>query len=177
MLKAILIRIYCMDYQDILVLLAAFTGLVYIAWTKWGQRRSWKWGVILALLGWAAAVLIETIFRRTPNLTVDAVWQPFRSYMDAFQVGGQKELLRSNFMNAVLFYPGGLLLMALLPEKWHSRLKLPLVLLLFTGFSFAIELVQYRNHLGLAQGDDVIHNALGACLGAVALLVPEAVKK
>lgn len=166
-----------MDYQDVLVLLAAFTGLFYIAWTKWGQRRSWKWGMILALLGWAAAVLIETIFRRTPNLTVVAAWQPFQSYMDALKEGGQKELLRSNFMNSVLFYPGGLLLMSLLPEKWDSRLKLPVVLLLFTGFSFFIEFVQYRNYLGLAQGDDVIHNALGACLGAVALLVPEAVKK
>ena len=81
-------------------------------------------------------------------------------------------------MNAVLFYPAGLLMISLLPEKWHSLLKLLIVLILFTGFSLSIEFVQYRYHLGLAQTDDVIHNALGAYLGAaVFLLIPKVIKQ
>lgn len=178
MVKAIFIRIYCMDYQDLLVLFTAFTGLFYIVWTKWGQRRIWKSAVILTLFGWAAVVLIVTIFQRTPNPSVAHAWQPFQSYMDALKEGGQRELLRSNFMNVVLFYPGGLMMVSLLPGKWHSWLKLSIVLLLFAGFSCAIEFVQHWYHLGLAQMDDVIHNVLGACLGAaVIILIPKIIRQ
>ena len=166
MLKAIYIWIYCVDFHEALILLAAFTGLFYVAKVKLGQKRIWKIAVILVLLMWAASVIIQTIFHRTPDISLQPIWQPFQSYVDALKEGGQKELLRSNFMNAVLFYPAGLLMISLLPEKWHSLLKLLIVLILFTGFSLSIEFAQYRYHLGLAQTDDVIHNALGACLGA-----------
>lgn len=178
MVKTIFMRIYCMDYCDILVLFTAFTGLFYIVWTKWGQRRIWKLAAILTLFGWAAVVLIGTIFQRTSDPSVNFAWQPLQSYMDALKEGGQKELLRSNFMNVVLFYPGGLLMVSLLPGKWHPWLKLSIVLLLFAGFSCAIEVVQYWYHLGLAQMDDVIHNALGACLGAaVIILIPKMIRQ
>lgn len=166
MLKAIYIWIYCVDFHEALILLAAFTGLFYVAKVKLGQKRIWKIAVILVLLMWAASVIIQTIFQRTPDISLQPIWQPFQSYVDALKEGGQKELLRSNFMNAVLFYPAGLLLVSLLPEKWHSWVSLLIVLLLCTGFSLAIEFAQHRYHLGLAQTDDVIHNALGACLGA-----------
>ena len=178
MLKAIFLWIYRMDFHEALILLAVFTGLFYAAGVIWGQKRIWKSAVILALFIWAASVVIQTIFQRTPDASLQPVWQPFRSYVDALKEDGQKELLRSNFMNAVLFYPAGLLLASLLPEKWHSRRRLLIVLLLCTGFSLAIEFAQYRYHLGLAQTDDVIHNAMGACLGAVVFLViPKVIKQ
>lgn len=166
MLKAIFMWIYRMDFHEALILLAVFTGLFYAAGVIWGQKRIWKLAVILALFMWATSVVIQTIFQRTSDASLQPIWQPFQSYVDVLREEGQKELLRSNFMNAVLFYPAGLLLASLLPEKWHSRRRLLIVLLLCTGFSLAIEFAQYRYHLGLAQTDDVIHNALGACLGA-----------
>ena len=178
MLKAIFMWIYRMDFHEALILLTAFTGLFYAAKVKLGQKRIWKLAVILGLVMWATSVVIQTIFQRTSDASLQPIWQPFQSYVDALKEEGQKELLRSNFMNAVLFYPAGLLLVSLLPEKWHSRRRLLIVLLLCTGFSLAIEFAQYRYHLGLAQTDDVIHNALGACLGAaVFLLIPKVIKQ
>lgn len=178
MLKAIFLWIYRMDFYEALIVLAAFTGLFYAAGVIWGQKRIWKSAVILALFIWAASVVIQTIFQRTPDASLQPVWQPFRSYVDALKEDGQKELLRSNFMNVVLFYPAGLLLVSLLPVKWHSWVRLLTVLLLFTGFSLSIEFAQYCYHLGLAQTDDVIHNALGACLGAaVFMLIPKVIKQ
>lgn len=178
MLKAIFMWIYRMDFHEALILLTAFTGLFYAAKVKLGQKRIWKLAVILGLVMWATSVVIQTIFQRTSDASLQPIWQPFQSYVDALKEEGQKELLRSNFMNAVLFYPAGLLLVSLLPEKWHSRRRLLIVLLLCTGFSLVIEFAQYRYHLGLAQTDDVIHNALGACLGAaVFLLIPKVIKQ
>lgn len=178
MLKAIFMWIYCMDFHETLILLTAFTGLFYATREKVGQQRIWKLAMILVLFIWATAVIIQTIFQRTPDVSLQPIWQPFQSYVDALKEEGQRELLRSNFMNAVLFYPAGLLLVSLLPEKWHSWLRLLIVLLLFTDFSLAIEFAQYRYHLGLAQTDDVIHNALGACLGAtVFMLIPKVIEQ
>ena len=178
MLKAIFMWIYRMDFHEALILLTAFTGLFYAAKVKLGQKRIWKLAVILGLVMWATSVVIQTIFQRTSDASLQPIWQPFQSYVDALKEEGQKELLRSNFMNAVLFYPAGLLLVSLLPEKWHSRRRLLIVLLLCTCFSLVIEFAQYRYHLGLAQTDDVIHNALGACLGAaVFLLIPKVIKQ
>ena len=177
MLKVIFLWIYRMDFHEVLLLLTAFTGLFYTAKMKFSQQTIWKLAVILGLFIWIASVVIQTIFRRTPDASLQPVWQPFQSYVDALKEGGQKELLRSNFMNAILFYPAGLMLVSLLPGKWHSWLKLLFVLLLSTGVSLGIEYIQYRHHLGLAQTDDVIHNALGACLGAaVFILIPKAFK-
>lgn len=167
MLKAIILWIYRMDFHEVLILLAVFTAIFYASGMKLDRRKVWNPVVILMLLLWAAAVLTQTVFYRTPDPSFQPIWQPFQSYVDALKEGGQKELLRSNFMNAVLFYPAGLLLASLFPEKWNSWLKLLLALLLFTGFSLAIEFTQFRYCLGLAQTDDVIHNVLGSCLGAL----------
>jgi glycopeptide antibiotics resistance protein len=135
-----------------------------------GQYRIWKSAVLLVLLLWTAAVVAQTVFRRTPDASFQPVWQPFQSYVDALKAGGQKELLRSNFMNAVLFYPAGMLVVSLLPERWGFWRKLLIVLALFTVLSFAIELTQFYYCLGVAQTDDVIHNVLGAWVGASVFL-------
>ena len=178
MLKAIFMWVYCMDFYEVLILLSAFTGFFYAAKVKFGQRIIWKLAVILGLFMWATSVIVQTIFQRTPDASLQPVWHPFQSYVDALKEEGQKELLRSNFMNAVLFYPAGQLLVSQLPEKWYSWLKLLIVLLLFVGFSLVIELAQYHYYLGLAQTDDVIHNALGAYLGAaVFMLIPKVIKQ
>ena len=177
MLKAIFLWIYCMDFREVLLLLAAFTGLYYLAMAKLSRRRLWKPAVILLLLIWAASAAAQTVFQRTPDVFRQPVWEPFQSYADALKAGGRIELLRSNFMNTVFFYPAGVLLVSLLPEKWPFPVRLLIVLILFTGLSLAIELAQYHYHLGLAQTDDVIHNALGAFIGAAVFLsAPKAIR-
>lgn len=169
-LEKIFLWIYCLDFHEALLLLAVFTALFCGAQAKCGGRRFWKPAVWVLLAVWAAAVVTETILRRTPEAGLEPAWRPFQSYLDALQEGGQRELLRSNFMNAVLFYPAGLLAASLLPKRWNPAGKLAAVLTMFAAFSAGIEFVQYRFGLGLAQTDDVIHNALGAVLGAAVLL-------
>lgn len=177
-LKIIFRWIYCLDYHEALILLALFTALFHDVRAKLSRRRFWAPAVAAALLAWAAAVVIQTVFQRDMNSALEPVWQPFRSYIDALGEGGQRELLRSNFMNALLFYPAGLLLASLLPERWKAAAKVTMILVLFALFSAGIEYVQYRYCLGLAQTDDVIHNALGAAVGAfVSAILPGIIGK
>lgn len=108
-----------------------------------------------------------TLIQRTEGGNLSApVLMPFASYQAAFN-GGNKEIYRTNFMNVVLFYPAGLLGLEALPKDWYKLLKVALITALFFLVSACIEYVQYRFGLGLAEMDDVIHNTLGALLGAM----------
>ena len=80
-------------------------------------------------------------------------------------------------MNAVLFYPIGLLATALLPEKWSERLRRVLTITLCTMLSVGIEYLQYTFSLGQCEIDDVIHNVLGTWAGSITMLrMPSAIE-
>ena len=79
--------------------------------------------------------------------------------------GGDRELLRTLWMNILLFVPGGLLLSALWPDSWHKKAVLTIVLL--SALSVGIERTQFHYALGLAETDDVLCNTLGAALGGL----------
>ena len=96
---------------------------------------------------------------------------PFHSYR-AVIAGENKEILRSNFMNLILFYPAGLLACELLPKSWSRAKRVILVAVLFALVSTGIEFCQYHFALGQAEVDDVIHNALGALIGALISTIP-----
>ena len=96
---------------------------------------------------------------------------PFHSYR-AVIAGENKEILRSNFMNVVLFYPAGLFACELLPKSWSRAKRVILVAVLFALVSAGIEFCQYHFALGQAEVDDVIHNALGALIGALIGTMP-----
>lgn len=84
--------------------------------------------------------------------------------------GGNREIYRANYVNAVLFFPSGLLGFEMLPKCWSEGWKWLLTTVLLALFSACIEYAQYRHGLGLAEVDDVIHNTLGALLGATVQL-------
>lgn len=171
MLHALFLWIYCMDIHEVLLLLALSSGLFYVAHTRFSRYRFWIPTVLAVLLIWAIAVVALTIFSRTPNDALQPVWRPFQSYFDALQEGGQRELLRSNFMNAVLFYPAGLLLTTILPKNWKPLIRILVILGISVVFSIVIELTQLYHCLGLPQTDDIIHAALGALVGSVIMLI------
>jgi len=125
----------------------------------------------LVLLLWIAIITYATVFgRSTPTHNAISLI-PFHSYREV-QNGGNPEILRSNFMNVILFYPSGLLTASLLPKKWPWWFRIILIVLLFAGLSVAIEYFQYSYGMGRAEIDDVIHNSLGALIGASVSLIP-----
>lgn len=159
---------YCLPMGDAVMLILLATGCFLLLREKLRDRAYWKVGIALLLSAWIAVILYGTLGQRTEggNLS-EPILTPFASYYAALH-GGPKELYRTNFMNAVLFYPAGLLSCELLPGRWHWLWRAVLAAAVFALVSAGIEYTQYRFGLGLAEVDDVIHNTLGTLLGAIA---------
>lgn len=160
---------YCMEIEDAVLLLLVCSA-IFCRMRENLENRHWWRGVLACLL----AILVATVWYTTignrgesGDATLHLV--PFHSYREVW-AGGNPEIYRSNFMNAALFYPGGLLLISLLPKKWYGWCKCILVAVLFMAMSIGIEYVQYRYGLGNCEIDDVIHNAIGALLGGIATM-------
>lgn len=131
---------------------------------RYGRRRWFGVGTGMALLLWLAVAVWTTLLGRSNPAPEPPVWVPLYSHWEAFH-NGKRELLRSNFMNLALFYPGGLLTARILPKAWSPRGRLITVLAFAIALSVGIELCQLHFALGKPEVDDVIHNALGALLG------------
>ena len=123
--------------------------------------------LLVGVLLWGGTVIYITILSREPGTTF-AYGALFRSYREVL-AGGNRELLRSNFMNVLLFLPGGLLLGALLPDRWPRWARMLTAGLLLGGMSLAIEQCQHLRMLGNAEADDILHNTLGAVLGGMCI--------
>lgn len=161
MIGQIINWVYCLPIRDAvavaLLISGGFFGLQY----HFGCRRWWKSVTVMLLICWAGAVLACTVLDRSEE-GATASLIPLQTYVTVYQ-GGSEELLRSAFMNVLLFYPGGLLLLSVFPKwKWW------LVAAGFVAASVGIELCQYCFRLGYAEVDDVLHNTLGALLGIAA---------
>ena len=122
-------------------------------------------------MGSIAVILHQTVWNRG-SASENAIYLiPFHSYREVLN-GGNPEILRSNFMNGILFYPAGLLMASLLPRKWPGWIRVMLPCILLIGFSAGIEYFQYSNQMGQTEIDDVIHNSLGALTGSLCSLMP-----
>ena len=166
-LDTIFLRVYCMRYSTALFLLLAATVLFLVLKQTVQTGRLFRVIVVLALLFWSLAVSWNTLAGRESVLDNSASSLiPFHSYYVVF-TSGERELLRCNFMNVVLFYPAGLLVCALLPKRWRRGKKVLFVAGLLALVSVGIEFCQYHFALGQAEVDDVIHNTVGALVGAL----------
>lgn len=171
MLQACFLWFYCLPIADAVLFVIATSG-AYLILRRWlGQRRFWRPVIVVLLFAWLAVIAVATLTDRTANASAAAPKLiPFHSYR-AVLAGENREILRSNFMNVVLFYPAGLLACELLPkDRGLARRVLP-VTALFALASAGIELCQYLFALGRVEANDVIHNALGALLGALVCMI------
>ena len=128
----------------------------------WG-RRIWRSGCGVLAGVWLLAVLQATIFSRSPG-AYEVCLAPLEQLRQALR-GGNRELLRSAWMNVLLFIPGGLSLAELLPVRWSAKRRFQLALGGLVLFSVGIEAVQWHWRLGQAETDDCLATALGAVLG------------
>lgn len=158
--------IYCLDLDDVVLLMAAATLAFGILRHYLRQMCWWKPALGLILTGFVAAALYVTVLSRAPGTERELFLIPFHSYRE-LAAGGNREILRSSFMNVILFYPLGLILSAVLPERWPRWTRVLAALAALTAFSAGLEYAQYALALGRVEIDDVIHNALGAGCGAL----------
>lgn len=167
MLHALLNWFYCLPFTQALFFLVIFSLFFLLFRQRLGKKGFWRPGVALFALFWLLFIVSATLFNRgiSESRTAPALI-PFFSYYSVLS-GGNKEILRSNFMNVALFFPAGLLVSELLPQGWRRRKKLLFVSLLFALLSAGIECGQFCFALGHAETDDVIHNTLGALTGAL----------
>ena len=172
MLQAFFLWFYCLSITDA-VLLIIVVSAGYLILRQWlGDKRLWRPVIALLFLAWLAVMAVATLADRTPGLIpMEPELIPFHSYR-AVMAGENKEILRSNFMNLILFYPAGLFACELLPKSWSRAKRVILVAVLFALVSAGIEFCQYHFALGQAEVDDVIHNALGALIGALISTIP-----
>ncbi len=169
-MNALLIDFYCLPYGD-LFLIFTVASICFLRVRRYQDHHVW-WKCLIFAAATASLLLIGlfTVSGREPG-TSTLYLTPFHSYRE-MKATGNIEILRSNFMNGVLFYPAGLLTLSLLPKTWPRWLRAALILLIFTGISAGVEYNQYISHTGRAEIDDVIHNALGALLGALVGILP-----
>ena len=126
----------------------------------------WRGCIIALLMIWAGVAFWTTILNRSRGAMVEFQMTPFHSYREWLETGN-REILRSSFMNVALFYPAGLLFAMVMPRRWSIGRRVVAATAVFVLFSLLIELIQYWYFLGRAESDDVIHNALGAILGCL----------
>lgn len=167
----IVLNVFHYVYTRPLGVIVLWMALAALGWTLLGRhmrrgRTALNWGLMVLAL---AAILHSTLLSRSPG-QYDVQLRPLVSLLAARQ---QPELYRSMLMNVFLFFPLGLALPNILPRRWCPGIRI--VLTAAAGFflSAAVEYIQYRWQLGIAETDDVICNTLGALLGAGALALPK----
>ena len=172
MIQSFFLWFYCLSikYAVLLVIVVSAGYLILRQWLE--KKRFWRPAIVLLFLVWFAVIAFATLTDRIPGIIpAEPELIPFHSYR-AVIAGENKEILRSNFMNVVLFYPAGLLACELLSKSWSRAKRVILVAMLFALISAGIEFCQYHFALGQAEVDDVIHNALGALIGALISTIP-----
>ena len=166
LLKSVFVDVYRLDYSQLFLLLLAATVCFLFLHKRYRVNRLWRFFLGAVLLVWTALVVYYTVGSRGGSYTGAYNLIPFHSYREV-NSGGSWEILLSNYMNILLFFPGGLFLSALLPKKRPWPVRILLSVLFFFLLSAAMEYGQYRWQLGRVEIDDVLHNALGALLGGV----------
>ncbi len=165
-LSALVRWFYCLDITDAILLYALAVFVFLLLKEHSGKRLWWKIAVGCIWIIWMCAVAYATLGNRSVANTGAHKLIPFHSYWEVLN-GGNIEILRSNLMNLLLFFPAGLLTASLLPNLWKRWQKLLTLVVFFVIISILIEYLQYAWVLGCVEMDDIIHNTLGAVLGGL----------
>lgn len=153
--------VYALGLQQA-VALALCAGILFcILDRRFGKRPGTRalWAGAWAAM--AVLILTATVFSRQSGES-GLILRPFAAFA---QAKAQPEVYRELLMNVLLFFPLGLAGAAALPERLRPGLRWALAALAGMLLSLAVEGLQYRLSLGLAETDDVLCNTLGALLG------------
>lgn len=167
LLKQIYLYMYCMSIPKALLMILTAVGVFLLLRRKLCGKTAWRCCLGILWVLWLAAVFTYTLILREPGTGEGVLlWVPFHSYFSVL-TGGNPELLRTNFMNTLLFYPLGLLGSELLPRGWTLKKRLIFAACFALALSCGIETIQFVSRRGYAEMDDIIHNTAGICLGVL----------
>lgn len=159
-------------YRAIYALPISYTiFFLLIALALWQMLRTLLSGrrvlrILCAVLfaAWLYTVLELTVLSRSFGTETRVYLMPFRQ-LKMYLEGVNDELLRSFWMNVLLFTPCGFVLPELLPKQLPFSVRLALTLGFALGLSIMVEAAQWYWRLGETECDDVIANTSGALLG------------
>ena len=160
--------IYTMPLYKVCLAMAML--LVLWAYYRAYLPKKLFWSMNLCVLVVAvSAVLYLTVFSRKAGV-YDVVLAPFSALREAKK---EPERYRSMLMNVFLFFPLGMACANAFSDKMKMRRRV--ILVVATGFalSTAVEYIQYRFSLGMAETDDVICNTLGAFVGSLSVILAD----
>ncbi len=161
--RPLFIYIYTLPWRYLFLLMPCVTIAYALFYRRYAQKHAVLFHLCcLALfLLWLITVGGYTVLHREVH-TQNEFLPLFYSYQ---HLAENSEALRQNFMNILLFFPGGMFLLAVFPKKFRPLCFLCTVLLLMSG-SIAIEYMQYTHAVGTPEMDDILHNTIGSILGA-----------
>ena len=168
-IEALFLRFYCLDLSKIVALLICATVIYHLLRKLFEKHVWWRSAVRVTFLLYCAVIITATVVSRECDI-IEPSLMPFASYLE-MKASGNVEIIRSNFMNVVLFYPAGLLLCESISKRVKPGIRVAASVLTGAVGSVVIEVIQYSFSLGKAETDDVIHNTLGMLLGAVFALI------
>ena len=116
-----------------------------------------------------SAVFYLTVFSRKAGV-YDVVLAPFSALREA---KAEPERYRSMLMNVFFFFPLGIACANAFSDKMKMRRRVILVVAIGFALSTAVEYIQYRFSLGMAETDDVICNTLGAFVGSLSVILAD----
>lgn len=148
-------------------LLLLLVAVCFCLRSRFGRRKggcdlppSWiVWNILLSLE--FGTILTMTLSGR--ELGSEYEWKliPLWSWIEVCR-GGSVDILIQILANIILFIPLGFLLPCCFAKCRRYRYTILSVAIL----SLTIELIQGIARIGLFEMDDIIHNTLGACIGA-----------
>lgn len=158
---------YCLPIWQVVIWVVGAVGVFFLLRRKLCGKTAWRCCLGILWVLWLAAVFTYTLILREPGTGEGVLlWVPFHSYFSVL-TGGNPELLRTNFMNTLLFVPLGLLGGELLPRGWTLKKRLIFAACFALALSCGIEIIQFVSRRGYAEMDDIIHNTAGICLGVL----------
>ena len=146
----------------------AFALLVFLLCVWRGARLS-RCLALTALLSYCLLLLVMLVLARSARQESAVILAPFYSYRKIFAfTKGSFEWLCLDIFNCLLYLPLGLFYAAWRHISDKPPDRLPLYTAAF-GFvlSLLIEILQYVLRRGVFEPDDLLHNTLGALLGAL----------